>query len=131
MTNNKPQVFASNEILGATLTAKMSKSDVQAFGKDPRSFLASSLDVDTGAVSLHMVENNVDTVNLALPYYSQLGSISASSLQEFDMGSVSGGEIIISLSIIGVSLGTTAGFITAGVAGVHAAGGKNLDGSDK
>ncbi len=131
MTNNKPQVFASNEILGATLTAKMSKSEIQAFSKDPKSFISASLDADTRDVSFSMVENSADSINLALPYYSQLDSISASSLQEHDIDSVSGGEIVISLTIIGVGLATTAGAVAAGVAGVQASIGKKIDNSDK
>ncbi len=134
--NNKPQVFATNEILGATLMANMSQSDVLSFGRDPRSFIASSLNVDTGDISLQTVENSAGMINLALPYYSVLDSMSADFLDESDVGSVSGGEIIA--AIIATAIAVTA--TTAAVAVGGALGGaaitqatydKKLDGSSK
>ncbi len=136
ITNETKQVFASNEILGAALTAKMSQSEVAAFEKDPRSFIASSLDFDTGDISLRTVENSAGMVNLVLPYYSVLDSISAESLGEADISSISGGEIIgvIIATAIGATVLTG---LTLGGAGVATATilqgkqGQRLDGSPK
>ncbi len=135
--NKKNQVFASSEILGATLTANMSKSDISAFRKDPSSFIASSLNVDTGVVSLSMVENSADTINLALPYYSSLDSLSAELLEDGDVSSVSGGEVIIAIvtAITATAVGAVSALAVGGAiaiaADVQADEGLNLDGSEK
>ncbi len=132
MTNKKNnKVVATNEILGATLTANMSKSDILSFEKDPRSFIASSLKADTGDVSLSMVENSDGLVNLALPYYSQLDGTSARVLSDDAIDSVSGGELLISLTTLAIGAGVCSVAGVGGVAGLNALDGRDLDGNYK
>ncbi len=113
-TNKAPQIAASSEIMGAALTAGMSGTEILAFGADPKSFIASSLSVDTGDVTLSVVENGVDTINLALPYYSALDQLAMEAVTESDLDGVSGGEIIISLIIVGAV--ATVGVVSATIA---------------
>ncbi len=122
--NKNGELFVSNELLGATLTVRMSESDVASFAKDPKSFIASSLNFDTGDVSVLMVENDFGTVNLVLPYYADLERISAESVMDGDIGDIAGGEILISIfAICGVAAGTAiAGTLgAAAIAGTGAA----------
>ncbi len=116
-TNESPQLFAANELMGAALTANMSKTDTLAFASDPKSFIASYLKFDAGDVSISVVENGADTLNLALPYYSALENISTEALKDADIGDVAGGEIIITLGIIGgaVAGGTLGVIVGAGL----------------
>ncbi len=151
-TNEGPQLFAANELMGATLTANMSKSDRVAFASNSKSFISSSLNLDTGDISVSVVENDSATLHLALPYYADLERLSAEVLKDADIDDVAGGEIIIS---IGVAIGSLAavsaavaagaaataggvavavagaGLVAGGVAAAQAAEGKNLDGSKK
>ncbi len=127
--NEKPQVFASNELMGATLTANLSKSDVRAFRADPKSFIYSALDADVGDISLSVVENGVDTINLALPYYADLERHSAEVMKDSDIANISGGEVIVLFFLISTAVGVSA-LVGAG-AGVEAANGRYLDGSPK
>ncbi len=158
MNKEGAQIFASSEIMGAALTANMSKSDMLSFTKDPKSFISSSLDTDTGDISLLVVENDSGTINLALPYYSMLERISAEAVNELDMDVVSGGEILISIFAIGglaavaaataaasgvgamvvggvvggaVGAAVVTGVAVAGAAGYKSSKGENLDGSSK
>ncbi len=132
--NNKgPQVFASSEILGATLTARMNKSDRVAFESDPRSFIASSLNADIGDVSVLVVENGSGLINLALPYYSYVDKMSATMLNEDHVSDVSGGEIVIAIALLltttTVGLAVASSVTTAAI--VEGKKGKRLDGSNK
>ncbi len=131
-TNESPQVFVSNEILGAILTAGLSKSEVLYFGSDPKSFIYSALDADIGAISLSVVENGVDTINLALPYYADLERHSAEVVKDSDIADISGGEIIITVILVMTGVATVVGTTVGVAAVVHAdKTGKNLDGSPK
>ncbi len=115
MTKEGAQIFASSEIMGAALTANMSKSDSLTFSADPKSFIHSSLDVDMGVISVLVVENDSGTINLTLPYYSSLETMSIGAVNELDMDGISGGEILISIFAIG---GAIAAAATAGALGV-------------
>ncbi len=133
-TNEGPQLFAANEIMGAALTAKMSKSDILSFEQDPRSFIASSLNFDTGDISVSVVENDSATLNLALPYYSDLERLSAEVLKDADIDDVSGGELLITIGLLVAA--SFAGVVATGAtivgvgAGIGAAAGAAGDGSD-
>ncbi len=104
-TNESPQLFAANEIMGAALTVNMSKTDTLAFASDPKSFISSSLNLDTGDISVSVVENDSATLHLALPYYTDLERLSAGVLKDADIDDVAGGEIIISILAIAGAIG--------------------------
>ncbi len=128
-TNKRAQISSSNEIMGAALTAKMSKSDILSFEQDPRSFIASSLNIDTGDISLSVVENDSGTLHLVLPYYSDLERISANAVRDGEIGKISGGEILITIgTVIAATAAATVAIVGVGAGvGVGTAG----DGSDK
>ncbi len=130
-TNERLQLFAVNELLCPILTHIMSNSDVLAFASDPGSFIGSSLNIDTGDVSLLVVENDSATINLALPYYSDLEQISAEAVNELDMDDISGGEILISIFAISGAVAACAvagsiGVGTAAVTGIVTAAGVGI-----
>ncbi len=116
----KRDVFASTEIVGALLTRNMNSAEALSFEDDAISYVSSSLNVDVRNVSLSVVRNEGDSVNLILPYYSAIDNFSAQVMDEVDMDSVAGGEIIISLAIFGGVIGGTAIAAVASV-GVAAA----------
>ncbi len=135
MTNKENKLFSSNEIIGAILTYSMSSTDISSFERSPSSFIHSAANTDVGDISLSVVENDSGVIHLALPYYSELSSNSANSLDDASMSSVAGGEIFVSLFIacVAVSVGgaVTAGISVGTAVGAQAYRGKEIDGSDK
>ncbi len=108
-SNEFGKLFASNELMGAILTKDMSIFDIDIFQRDPRSFLSSVSNTDIGDIGLSVIENDFGTVNLVLPYYSELDKVTAQYVNELSLGAVSGGEIIISiLAVVGAIGGSIA-----------------------
>ena len=116
---------------GATLLSKnATDSQFAELKANPADFVKSNYDVDLGA-EMQTVENSSDTINLTLPYYSQLDKATADATSDDKLDSVSGGEIVISLGVI-LSGAVFWGGSAAGIVAAEKAGrGENIDGTKK
>ncbi len=119
------------EFVGAVLVPAVSKGEIENFTNDPKSFMKSNYDVNL-ETDINFVENSGSEINLALPYYSQVDEISAQALSNEEMIDITGGEILISICVvgglgIGAAIGCAAGLsgiaLGATMAGVGIAGG--------
>ncbi len=121
------KLFPSNELLGATALHSVSATDLRLLRSDPRSFLLSRTNVAVGEdVSFNFSENDVATVHLALPYYSEIEEMNIKALEPQELSDVSGGEIIalviFGLTTAAATIGTAVGIASTPVAiGVGAA----------
>lgn len=99
MSNTKtPQLALTYEILGAF---EPTASD--AVKQDA----LNSIEADVAFV------NNTDNeVHLALPYYDCVAKISAANVSDADTADVSGGEVVVTMAILGLGVG--ASIIVAG-----------------
>ena len=128
--------FASTELVGAIFSDALPNDKVAEFLVDPQSVITSNLNADFSSVEITAVTNTDDEVNLALPYYSLLDVVKVKELDEESLEAVSGGEIFVSLGILGgmfagaaiataVGAGvgvSTAGAVIGGIAGGIAVG---------
>ena len=118
------------EIGASMLSKNVTGEQSVAFKANPADFLKSNYDISTSA-EVKTVENSNDTINLTLPYYSNLDTASAGPMTDGDMDSVAGGEIFISLVVLGTGAAVVAGITTGAMASEAAKKGENLDGSAK
>ncbi len=126
----KDLVFIT-ELVGAVLVPTVSKEEVSTFASDPKSFMKSNFDVNL-EMDVNFVENSASEINLALPFYSQVDEISAEALSNEEMTEITGGEILISLfvlggvglgAVLGCAAGLTGAALGATMVGVGIAGG--------
>ena len=153
------KLLPMNELIGAVVIPALSNEDIQAFKTDANSVLASTCNIDI-EVDVKLVENSNSDVNLALPYYSEVEALRVEMLKDERLNDISGGEIVISIFVVGgalagfglasaagagvlttlaaISVGSVVGGVvgagvagTAIAAGVQKAKGKHLDGKSK
>ena len=116
--------------LGATLISEnVTDAESAAFIANPADFLKSNYDIDT-SVEVKVLENNPDTINLALPYYSVLESASTTAITDSELDSVAGGEVVFSLCVL-AGAAAFGGLATGAIAGENARYGRHIDGSHK
>ncbi len=94
-------VFAANEIVAAMADNAMNPEQAQAFSADPHSMIASNANIDLEGIQVNVVQNTGSDVNLILPYYELLESTEAQAVRDRDLNDISGGEIFISLGVLG------------------------------
>lgn len=106
---NEMKIVGTAEILSAVLGSAVKFP--QEFKADPKAYIFGrfNFQVDDD-VSIAVVENDGDTIHLALPYYAGAENINIASLLDTDMEHAAGGfELgailpIIIASILGVSV---------------------------
>ncbi len=114
------KIYPINEIVTASVVANFSKDDLSGLVDNPKDFLKSTCDIDLiDDITFNLVENTDSEMNLALPYYSIVDDFTASALSNEDAENVSGGEIIMALSMLGATIAAAVGF--ASVSGTVAA----------
>lgn len=126
------KLFPSTELMGAIAINSLTSKQIERFAEDPYAAVALT-GADLSDLSIVAVENTAEVIHLALPYYEALDGTSAQAVSDDDLDAIVGGEIIITLSIVGTGLaltalsvgfkGVAAGMAVAGVvAGVAVAG---------
>ena len=116
---------------GATLLSKsITDAELGTFKTKPADFLKSTYDIDLTA-EVKVIENNNDTINLTLPYYSELEQATADMIADGKMDSASGGEIVVTLAFLVGGASVWGGIATGAVAAENARYGRNIDGSHK
>ncbi len=109
-------LFASTEIIGALTTNNLSAEDAKTFAADPQAAIA-AMGVDVSHIDVKVAQNSENDVSIVLPYYTQVEVFQSEMLKDEKLNNVAGGEIIISLAIIGgVAIGSTVA-VSAGIAG--------------
>ncbi len=84
------------------------------------------------AAEVSFVQNADKEVNLTLPYYSFLGNAKSEAITDANLDEVSGGEVFVSVIIVGAAAAVIATGAGVGFAAKKKSKqGKNLDGSDK
>ena len=122
-------LFPANEIVGALGVSELTAGQAKAFAANPNQAIA-SLGVDAMGVDFKVVENAGNDVHIALPFYSEIDEMNAEVMKDERLANIAGGEILISIGIVGgmmagvgiasalgVSL-TTVGFIGGIIGGV-------------
>lgn len=148
MSNSK-QVFASTEIVGDYLLSGLSSNEINNFKADPQSFILANTNQDFSNVSISVVENSANEINLVLPYYAAFDTSEAQAIRDSALDSVSGGEIVgvvmaivagvatavgIGVAVVGGALlagGGAAGIVVGAATAIQGSQGRNLDGSKK
>lgn len=94
-----------NEITAAILIPKLNNNQMNEFTANAKEFLKSYLDIDVQH-DIIVVENTNSDVAIALPYYENMQTITASSINEEELDEIIGGEILISIfAIAGTAIG--------------------------
>ena len=125
------RLAATTEITTAILSNNLPQEDQDAITKNPRNYIYSSYSLDMGDnVDLIVAKNDDNTVNLILPYYSNMDKANSEPIDEETLEAVAGGEVIIAVVIASaVGIGTVASV------GINAIDkyqkGQNFDGSPK
>lgn len=115
-----------NEVLGVFAASECAHDAAlaQALVSDPKSALKQAAGIDVPAdMHVQPVHNSADEVHVAIPAYAVLERGDAkAALHEADLKDVSGGEIFITLGVVGgVAAGVAVGGAVAGGVGAKIA----------
>ncbi len=109
--NNKT-IYPTTEIMTSFLSTecKNNESLNNNIKANPAEAILALTNLDMGDIDVHIVENNDNEVNIALPYYEQIESLTAEILSDANIGDISAGEILASLAFVFGSIGAALGF---------------------
>ncbi len=114
MSNTNTNLFPANEIVGALGVSELNAEQAKAFAANPNQAIA-ALGVDTMDIEFKVVENSGKDVHITLPFYTEVDAMHAEMIKDETLNQISGGEIFISIGIVG---GIMAGVGIAGALGV-------------
>ena len=126
---NKCEVAASNELLSAFLSDSLEAVSENTFlHANPHMFIFAKTNVEIPRrVNINVVENDIETVNLALPYYAGISDMTAFALSDEELELVTGGELLVLIfAIFGIGCGAIAATSAAACLTVEEVTGKRF-----
>ena len=107
--NEQKTIAPANEVIAGLLGNKCAKDIAFAdkIKSDPKQTLSNLMNCEmvNANVSVRIMQNTEDKVNIPLPHYSKMGEVARSApLSDSDLAAVAGGEVFITVAAIGVGV---------------------------
>lgn len=97
------KITLTNEIASSYLSDSVLESHYETLLNNPKDYVKSQFNIDLNS-EIAIVKNQPDLINLALPYYSALESMTSfAAIADEDLETITGGEILgVAIYLLGL-----------------------------